>query len=456
MDNNVSTQSNSVPISAMHLRPAHYRLLAVASLGQIAGTLLTTIVGIIIPMVHILMPSGLPALMQGVIGAASLVGIMAGAAIFGPLDDRFGYRVFYRICPALVMLAALWGYYAHDIPSLIAALFIMGCGIGGEYSLDSAYISEVMPNEWKQFMVGVAKAASSLGNIGAAALSWWMLTKWDDPSHWNNLLLLSAALSAVTLLCRIKAYQSPGWLIAKGRIDEASATVKDMLGDDVELSQEMIDKAKHPVKGVTMGALFKNGGWRKVVFTGIPWACEGLGVYGFGVFLPVLVMALGIEHEASSSYLQIINSVQLTTYINIFVLLGFAAGLTIINHRSHVMMQTLGFLFSAVGLGLMLTGYLLHLHAWVAIIGLMAFELFLNIGPHLITFVLPTQVFPVVERGAGCGIAAAIGKAGAVIGVFVIPLLLKWGGITSVLIVSIAVMLLGALITALFRGVVKS
>jgi nitrate/nitrite transporter NarK len=70
--------------------------------------------------------------------------------------------------------------------------------------------------------------------------------------------------------------------------------------------------------------------------------------------------------------------------------------------------------------------------------------------------VLPTQVFPVVERGAGCGIAAAIGKAGAVIGVFVIPLLLKWGGITSVLIVSIAVMLLGALITALFRGVVKN
>lgn len=81
----------------------------------------------------------------------------------------------------------------------------------------------------------------------------------------------------------------------------------------------------------------------------------------------------------------------------------------------------------------------------------MLFELFLNLGPHLMTFVLPSKVYPVEVRGQGSGIAASIGKAGAVLGVFFIPILLKWGGTDAVLIVSVAVMLAGALITMLFN-----
>ncbi len=45
-------------------------------------------------------------------------------------------------------------------------------------------------------------------------------------------------------------------------------------------------------------AKIHNGELRKVVLSGIPPACEGWvwGVYGIGVFLPILVMALGLEH----------------------------------------------------------------------------------------------------------------------------------------------------------------
>lgn len=83
------------------------------------------------------------------------------------------------------------------------------------------------------------------------------------------------------------------------------------------------------------------------------------------------------------------------------------------------------------------------------------FELFLNAGPHLITFILPTHVYPVADRGTGAGLAAGIGKAGAVIGAFIIPMLLRWGGATLVLGVSIAVMLAGALVTTLMRRYAK-
>ncbi len=46
------------------------------------------------------------------------------------------------------------------------------------------------------------------------------------------------------------------------------------------------------------------------------------------------------------------------------------------------------------------------------------------------TYVLPSKVYPVNVRGQGSGVAASIGKLGAVLGVFFIPLLLKAGGST--------------------------
>ena len=67
------------------------------------------------------------------------------------------------------------------------------------------------------------------------------------------------------------------------------------------------------------------------------------------------------------------------------------------------------------------------------------------------TYVLPSKIYPVKDRGAGTGIAASIGKIGAVLGVFFIPVLLKAGGADLVLIVSIAVMLIGGIVTDMFR-----
>ena len=78
----------------------------------------------------------------------------------------------------------------------------------------------------------------------------------------------------------------------------------------------------------------------------------------------------------------------------------------------------------------------------------MLFELFLNAGPHLMTFIIPPQIYSVAERGSGAGLAAAFGKLGAVMGVVFIPILLKWGGAGLVLGVTIGVQLLGALVTA--------
>lgn len=439
----------TVNMDTMPLRWGHYKVLIITSLGQVVGAALATLVGIIIPLIQILRHPELTSFQQGMVGCTSLIGIMVGSLLFGRLSDKYGYLFFFRLCPLLVLFASLFAFFMDDLSGLVIGLFLMGLGIGGEYSLDSDYISEVMPRHWELFMVGVAKASSSLGNILVALICFFLLKNWQDPRLWNGLLLLISILAFVMLLSRLRFAQSPGWLIAHGRPEEAEKAVRYLLGRDVVIGEIKNRPQKKDLPKVTWVDLFKKENLKRVLFSGIPWACEGVGVYGVGVFMPVLIMALGLESASESAFHRILSSVEITTYINLFILPGFAIGLFLVSRWYHVRTQVWGFVLCSIGLIIMLAGYKMHWPVAVTIGGFMMFELFLNAGPHLMTFIIPPQIYTVAERGSGSGLAAAFGKLGAVIGVLFMPLLLKWGGAELVLWVVIAVHIIGALVTGI-------
>ncbi|MBO0893968.1 MAG: MFS transporter, partial [Acidimicrobiales bacterium] len=58
---------------------------------------------------------------------------------------------------------------------------------------------------------------------------------------------------------------------------------------------------------------------------------------------------------------------------------------------------------------------------FLAVYGISYF--FTEFGPNTTTFVLPAECFPTSVRATGHGISAGVGKLGAVIGVFVFPIL---------------------------------
>lgn len=435
----------------MPLRWGHLQVAVVASFEQFMGGALATLVGIVIPMFQLVANPSLSAFMQGLVASMSLIGIMVGSLAIGGLSDRYGYLQYFRLCPFIVLAGAVLVMWLDDVWGLALGLFIMGCGIGGGYSLDSDYISEIMPRKWRYKMVGMAKSSSALGNILMAAACYYLLGAWKSPEAWNKLLFLMVIISAIAILCRIRFAESPGWLMAHGQRGRAERSIRYFLGQDVVIKGEIEQRNASEEHGKNeWSQLLSKGNISKVILSGVPWACEGFGVYGVGVFLPVVIMALGLGDGASDGMQHITSAVKLSVYINLFVVLGFYIGLYFIGRVNHIRQQVYGFVVCAIGLVILLLGYAFHLPHWVMIFGFILYELFMNGGPHLLTYILPPQIYPVSDRGAGVGLAAAFGKIGGIMGVFFVPILLKLGGIYLVMCVTIALQSIGAIVTAVF------
>lgn len=444
------------PINELPLTPRHWYIVAVSSMEQLIGASLSTIVGIVIPLLNLLLHPELSSTVQGIMGASGLVGIAVGSAIIGPLSDRQGYLWWFRICAVLIIAGSFVASLEPSAWIICTGLFIAGLGCGGGYTLDSAYISELMPDKWRSFMVGVAKASCSVGFLVPAVIAFFILRSDATPDAWRTIVWIMGALGILTLLMRIRWAESPGWLLSKGRVEAAKKAAVFFFGSEATISaaDESVNSQVSSKKAGGNGiALFKGKNLIRVIYSGIPWACEGLGVYGIGVFLPVLIIALGLDHSDATGIPKIANSVELTAIINFCILPGFVIGLLLVNRLNHAFMLWFGFLGSAVGMGVLLAAYLLHWPTWVSLTAFMSFEILLNAGPHLITYIIPAEIYPVQYRGAGSGVADFLGKLGAIVGVFFMPTLLKAGGMTLVLEVTIAVMLAGAAISFVFSRI---
>lgn len=439
-----------VYLDTMPLRMGHIRVLITTAMGQFLGAALATLSGVLIPLLAICRNQNLGSIEQGLVAGMELFGIMIGSFVIGKLADKDGYLPFLRLSSVLVLIGASIVYFSADESLLIPCLFLMGFGIGGDFALDSDYVSEVMPTRWKETMVGIAKSFSALGNITAAAAFLIFYPVYPCAEIWSKIFLFVVVIAFFMILSRLFFFNSPGFLIAKGKFEEASRVVKQILGNDVELPPSILNR--RPTVGSTVNiSLFKGLNLKKVIFSGVPWGCSGLGVYGIGIFLPIFIMNLGLGSfdEVPSDPLQkVVNSVDLTLLISFFILAGFIIGLLLLKKTPTAKQQYYGFLLAACSVLLLLAAYLFKWPSYISVLAFVMFELALNAGPNLTTFIIPSMVFPLSVKAEGAGIAAFLGKLGAVVAVFCFPILLKLGGVILALSVSAFVFAIGAWLTS--------
>ena len=447
------TAAASVPLTRMQLR-----IWGLAAAGKFFEGMIVFMTGVALPLIAA--EFDMNAVQRGMVGAASLFGILIGALALGGLADRFGRKAMFIVemmifTVFLVLLAASPNY-----PWLVICLFGVGVALGCDYPTAHLIISESIPSLARGRLVLAAFAFQAVGVLTGTAIGYLVLANRPDLEAWRLMYAIAILPALLVVLGRFFITESANWLFAHGRVDEAAEQTRRLLRRDPPYPTEITlsAPAAHPRREGSYRTLFSPPYRRATILASVPWFIQDLSTYGIGIFTPtVLAAAIGHQAQHAHNLASLIHNDILAAegaaFIDMLLLVGIFAAILLTDRLGRIPMQILGFIGCAAGL-LLASFSLDYTGATRGILlfgGFMLFNFMTNLGPNAQTYLLAGELFPTRIRGKGAGLAAAFAKIGAVLTAFLFPILLADIGTKALLFGLVAASLLGALVTYLFR-----
>jgi MFS transporter, putative metabolite transport protein len=451
------TRLPSAPMTAMQ-----WRIWMLAAAGKFFEGFVVFMTGVALPLIS--REFGIGAAGNGLVGAASLIGILIGAVGLGGLSDRFGRKSMFIaemiIFTAFLALLVL----CTNFVSLVICLFGLGIALGCDYPTAHMIISENIPSTSRGRLVIGAFAFQAIGALGGTAVGYAVLAAVPDLSAWRWMYATAIVPALAVTIGRFWVTESANWLFARGAVEQARVAAHRLLQrspqypQSIELSPLVAAETAAGHGGGSFLALFQRRYLRATILASVPWFLQDLSTYGIGIFTPtILAAAIGgtAEHVRSLSDV-IANDIVAAkgaAMITTLLIVGIAFAVMLADTLGRIRLQIWGFVGCAVGLLLASLSVDFTGGSRIVLIfsGFMLFNFMTNLGPNAQTYLLAGEVFPTAIRGKGAGFAAAFAKIGAVMTAFLFPVLLAAIGTRWLLYILIITSLLGAVVTWLFR-----
>ncbi|MBN8807849.1 MAG: sugar porter family MFS transporter [Sphingomonas sp.] len=168
-----------------------------------------------------------------------LIGCFIGAFFAGTLADAMGRRNVMRLAAVLFLAGALTQGFAHAQPLFVLARICGGIAVGAASVLSPAYISEVAPANVRGRMTTVQQIMIISGLTAAFVINFFLAKAagvstnafWGGIEAWRWMYLMQAIPAAVFLIALMFIPESPRYLVAKGRHDEAAGVLARLFGE---------------------------------------------------------------------------------------------------------------------------------------------------------------------------------------------------------------------------------
>lgn len=428
--------------------------------GKFFEGLVVFMTGVALPL--IVKEFGLNAAEHGMVGAATLFGILIGASALGGLSDYFGRKPLFIFEMILFAIFLTLIVFTPNFPWLIVCLFGMGLALGCDYPTAHLIISESTPTHSRGALVLAAFGFQAAGALIGTAVGYLILSIYPDLQSWRWMYATAIIPAALVVLGRLFITESPHWLAIRGRQREAETTLSRLLQrqprypTDVRLASAAdVNNAR---RSSGYAALFHGKNLRATVLASVPWFLQDLGTYGIGIFTPtILAAAVGHKREHAQSVADLVSNDLIAAkgaaFIDILLLVGILAAVLLADRLGRIPLQIAGFIGCAIGLFIAAQSVGFDGGARMTLIfaGFMLFNFMTNLGPNAQTYLIAGEVFPTAIRGKGAGFAASFAKIGACLTAFLFPILLADLGAPRLLYILVGTSLLGALVTWLFR-----
>jgi putative MFS transporter len=366
----------------------HVRLLLYANAGVFCDGYILSSVGIALitlgPRFH------LDAFTTGMIGGATLLGILVGAPLFGHLADRRGRRVLMILDLAVFVVIAVLQLLVTRTWELIALRFLLGVAIGADYPIAMAIVAEFMPTRLRGAALNALEATWFVGAAAAYIAGYALLA--TGPESWKWILASPAVFAAGGLLLRSAAPETPMWLASR----------------DTEHSQR-----------VPFSTIFHSKFRSALAFVSVMWLLQVVPLFAIYTFAPTVLSALGLNDSSSPA-----GSVAITAAFAI----GSFASMLLVEAWGRRALCIAGFAVAVVAFALLLIG-----NPTVILICFIAYAIGAGAAAGL-ELIYPAELFPTAIRATAGGFAAAVSRVGAFAGTFALPVLLARYGITAIVI----------------------
>jgi sugar porter (SP) family MFS transporter len=177
--------------------------------------------------------------MLGFTVASALIGTIIGSIAVGKPADVMGRREVLFLLAILYFISAIGCAVAWGWASFTIFRFIGGLAVGGASVVSPMYIAEISPAQYRGRLVAITQFNIVLG-ILLAYLSNYIIGSLHlgaNECRWMFGVMAAPAIAFFFLL--FLTPQSPRWLVAKGRVEEAR-TVLQKCGSDAGSAEEEI------------------------------------------------------------------------------------------------------------------------------------------------------------------------------------------------------------------------
>lgn len=378
---------------------------------------------------------------------AAILGAFVGAITFGRIADMLGRRRIFILVAGIMILGAVAGALSPNVGCLIAARFVLGLGVGGDYPVSAVLMSEYSNRMDRGRLVGMVFSTQALGLVVGPIVAMTLLASGvSHPLTWRLLLGAGALPAASVIYLRSKMPESPRYVAqVDGEVARAALVLNEaeLHGMNSSVLRDLEATASLHARVHVLDMLRQWKLLSLVIGTAGSWFLFDYAYYGNTLSLPVILKAVDPQATLIA---------KLAWTLGIFVVFavpGYALAVWRMDRIGHRRLQLLGFgalavAFIALGAFHVLTA---SIGLFIAVFGASYF--FVEFGPNTMTFVLPSEVFPVSVRTTGHGFAAGIGKLGAFVGVFLVPQFEKHIGLRGMLLIAGGASILGFLATTL-------
>ncbi|WP_328394458.1 MFS transporter [Nocardia sp. NBC_00416] len=299
----------------------------------------------------------------------SLVGVAVGAAGSGPLADRYGRRAVLLTSITLFSVFTIAVPWAGSVAVFGAFRLLAGLGLGACMPTALTFMAEHMPASRRAFASTFTMTGYHAGAVIASLLALWLVPHWE-------ILFYAGGVAGFLLLPLMwwKLPESDAYLAVQGKPRRVGPTVV------------LQPRYLRTTVGVWVGS-----------FMGL------LLVYGLNTWLPKLMRDAGYNMSTSLTLLLVLN---------IGAIIGLIVAGTLADRRGTKPTILVWFAAAAVLLALLSIKVpnTVVLDALVLVTGIFVFS------AQVLVYAYVTQAYPDEVRATALGLAAAVGRLGAIFG----------------------------------------